>query len=111
AGKDVIEFLLNNKFDPNATNNRKETPLHCASESDNAEAIEALVAKGANLNVQDEEGNVPLSVALLKHSPNAIKALLKAKANVFKKIKKGLTVWELAQRRDLVNTEPRKVFM
>lgn len=111
ASKDVIEFLLSNKFDPNATNNRKETPLHCASECDNHEAIEVLVAKGANINAQDEEGNVPLSVALLKHSPNAIKALLKAKANVFKKIKKGMTVWELAQRRDLVNTEPRKVFM
>lgn len=111
AKKEIIELLINSKFEHTDVNKNKETPLHCAAEGDNVPAIDILISKGANINSEDIDKNTPLAIALLKHSPNAIKALIRYKSNIYKKNNRDIAVWELAQRRELVNTEPRKVFM
>lgn len=108
---EVLDLLLKAKFDPTALNNEKETPLHLAALANNAKAIEVLVAKGAKVNSTDKDKNLPLSIALLNHAPEAVRALVKLNTNIYKKNAKDMTVWEIAQRKDMVNTEPRKAFM
>lgn len=111
AGKEIIETLINSKFEHTTVNKNNETPLHCAAEGDNVPAIDVLISKGAKVNSADKEKNTPLATALLKHSPNAVRALIRHKSNIYKKNNRDISVWELAQRRELVNTEPRKIFM
>lgn len=108
---EVIQMLLKAKFDPSSLNKDKETPLHLAALSNNPSAIELLVEKGAKVNATDKDKNVPLVIALLNHAPEAVRALVRLNTNVYKKNTKDMTVWELAQRKDMVNTEPRKAFM
>ena len=46
--------------DPNATNDRGETPLHLALKKGDSSAIAALLDVGANPNAKDHEGKTPL---------------------------------------------------
>jgi ankyrin repeat protein len=61
---ETIECLLN--YNPNVTiaNEDGTTPLHLAVLRNSIKFIKALIERGAGINVQDEEGNIPLILAL-----------------------------------------------
>ena len=44
----------------NATHNGGGTPLHWAARKGHQEIVELLIANGANVNAQDEDGGTPL---------------------------------------------------
>jgi hypothetical protein len=46
--------------DSNAFNNRRQTALHLACENNNAALVKFLLAKGAHVNIKDNECNTPL---------------------------------------------------
>ncbi|KAK2710926.1 E3 ubiquitin-protein ligase MIB2-like isoform X2 [Artemia franciscana] len=65
----VAELLLvQGLADPNITNTKGHTPLHLAVSQLHPSIVQLLVSHGANLNVQDEEGNTPLHYVLKKHA-------------------------------------------
>uniref|UniRef100_A0A671T1M0 Proteasome 26S subunit, non-ATPase 10 n=1 Tax=Sinocyclocheilus anshuiensis TaxID=1608454 RepID=A0A671T1M0_9TELE len=55
------QILLENGADPNATDKLESTPLHRASAKGNYRLIQLLLKESASTNIQDSEGNTPLS--------------------------------------------------
>jgi tetratricopeptide (TPR) repeat protein len=55
--------LLENGADVQAKNNAGRHPLHFAAEFGNLEACQCLVAKGANVNAEDENELTPFDIA------------------------------------------------
>lgn len=109
---EIATQLLKAGFDVNATADAKRTPLHMAAVENNVDVIKALgAAEGVALNAQDKDGNPPLADALLHDHIEAVIALIELKADVYVENDKGLKVWEIAGRKDMVNMEPRKAFM
>ena len=86
----IIEILLKNasKFSRkkfveyiNLQNNKGETPLflackHASDWSGHEDAIKLLISNGADLNIQDEEGNTPLHISLYQDESASICELL-----------------------------------
>ena len=59
---DVINYLINKGIDINAQDIYGMTPLHYALRSKNAEAAIALLKAGANPNLPNQDGLIPLSM-------------------------------------------------
>jgi hypothetical protein len=59
SADDLVAALLNAKADPNARNNRGETPLHIA---DTVSEIKALAQAGADAKLKDVDGKTALTV-------------------------------------------------
>jgi len=57
----TVEFLLSKRANINATNSKKETPLHLAN---NIDIVELLVFHGADINGSDNDKNTPLHNAV-----------------------------------------------
>jgi hypothetical protein len=72
----VIEKLLDDGADINMTLQR--TALHAAAEKGNLEIVDLLIERGADVNLQDIHGRVPMFVALAEHQPEAARRLAKA---------------------------------
>lgn len=72
------------------------TLLHCATISGNIEAMHVLLAKGAGINAQDENGRTPLHYAAVSGNLEVVNALLKAGAYVNAKDKNDKTPLDLA---------------
>ena len=66
---------------PEARAEWRLTPLHWAAHFGNAEAIEALIAAGANLEARSESGFTPLHEAAYFGKAETIEALLRAGAD------------------------------
>jgi ankyrin repeat protein len=79
-----------------------DTPLHIVSNWGDSEAIEILVAAGADINARGETGFTPLHCAAEQNKPAAIKTLIQLGA-VVTKDSNGQTPLELAEI--LGNTE------
>ena len=61
----VIRLLLDAQADPNIKEMHMGwTPLHYAAQSNSIETTKLLVAYGAKINIQDQEGNTPLHLAI-----------------------------------------------
>ena len=111
SGK-VVQLLVEAGFDVNAPADLKRTPLHIAALHDNVDAIETLAkAEGILIDAQDKAGNSPLGEALISDRENAVTALVALGSDLFLQNDKDLAVWEVAQRKDMVNTQARKAFM
>ena len=71
---EMVEFLLRNDADPNASTNDGYTPLHYASNYSNDTSslatVEALLRNGANPNAKNNDGWTPLHWAV-KYSNRA----------------------------------------
>ena len=50
----------------------KQTPLHLAVHQGHLGVVERLVGYGANLNVQDSNGDTPLHIALVRDNEDVI---------------------------------------
>jgi len=71
----VIEKLLDDGADIDMTLQR--TSLHAAAANGNLEIVELLIERGANTNLKDVHGRVPMFVALAEHQPEIARRLAK----------------------------------
>lgn len=112
ASGSIAKQLLAAGFDANALADLKRTPLHFAAQAGNVEAIEAIAsAEDIQIDAQDKAGNTPLAEALISDQAGAVTALVDLGADLYVVNDKELKVWEVSQRKDMVNTEARKAFM
>ncbi len=87
-----ITKLLKLKPDPNAANGDGQTALHLAAENTaSGELTGVLVAAGADVNVADKAGRMPLHLAVAARNGNAVVALLRAGAKAGFRDKRGRT--------------------
>jgi ankyrin repeat protein len=77
---EVIEKLLDEGVDINMTLHR--TALHAAAENGNLEIVELLIARGADLNLQDNHGRIPMYVALANYQSEIAKRLAEEEFDV-----------------------------
>ena len=61
---DVVQLLLENKADPNAKNKWDYTPLHWAAKHGHIESAEILLKAGAQLDVANQNHDLPLDLAI-----------------------------------------------
>ena len=74
----------------------------------NSELLDLLLLKGANVNIRDKDGNIPINIAILQSNLEAIKKLLKANNSVKSKKSKnrfGLTPFDTAKKVLLSNID------
>lgn len=60
---EMLQFLLEQRLNPNERNHHGNTPLHFAAQHKQAKAVEVLLKYGANPKIQDADGDTPLSLA------------------------------------------------
>lgn len=87
---DVIRQLQDKK-DPNVTDDNGETPLCYAAQFGDLRMTEALLYYGANVNARDPFGNTALHWAAQKGGTAVVQALLDAKAVVDAQNWQGVT--------------------
>ena len=79
----IMKAAIERGADVDVVDRRQRTPLHAAVSSNSSEAIDLLVAAGANIEAQDAvEGSTPLHSAARKIKLEAMLTLLKHGANV-----------------------------
>ncbi|XP_012717378.2 E3 ubiquitin-protein ligase MIB2 isoform X6 [Fundulus heteroclitus] len=65
--RDVTEVLIKEgRCDVNIRNNRNQTPLQLAVTQGHTELVQLLVDEGADVNMEDEDGDTAMHVALLR---------------------------------------------
>ncbi|XP_067382661.1 E3 ubiquitin-protein ligase MIB2 isoform X7 [Channa argus] len=65
--RDVAEILIKEgRCDVNIRNNRNQTPLQLAVTQGHTDLVQLLVAEGADVNMEDEDGDTAMHVALLR---------------------------------------------
>lgn len=82
--------------DIHAVDNEGNTVLHVAAEIDNAELIDYFIARGADPDVKNSNGDTALLVAIKKDSFNVVKKLATIKGGIFAKDSEGIPAIEVA---------------
>jgi|GEM_PF-3900432 len=72
--------LLDSGCNPDHTNAQGVSALHAAVNNDNQAIIDVLIARHANLDLEDEDGETPLMIALKNKNTVVAEKLLKAGA-------------------------------
>lgn len=85
--KNIVEFLLHHKADPNVLTNEKDTPLHLAVMANKIDIVELLLKYGANPNIPDQNGDYLLSLAVNSGNSAMGEMLLKNGANPYIDVK------------------------
>jgi len=96
----VIEKLLDDGADIDATLQR--TALHAAAANGNLEIVDFLIERGADVNLQDIHGRVPMFVALAEHRPEVAARLAEADTNPNVRTVDGSTLLMAAVRAEEV---------
>ncbi len=97
---DEVRTCVENGADPNAVFNcgAWTRPLGMAARQGNAETVRALIAAGAKVNIQDEEGDTALhDAARHARSDRTIQALLDGGADAMLRDANGKLAWDYAQ--------------
>ena len=96
----VIEKLLDEGADIDMTLQR--TALHAAAANGNLEIVELLIERGADVNLKDIHGRVPMFVALAEHQPEVAARLAEADTNPNVRTVDGSTLLVAAVRAEEV---------
>ncbi len=85
---ELVPFLLEEGADPNIQgfNRRAQPPLWIAAGDNSLQALDQLIAYGAEVDKPSTDGTSPLCKAALCGSAESVKRLIKAGAHVHKKI-------------------------
>ncbi|MFV2073991.1 MAG: ankyrin repeat domain-containing protein [Thermoanaerobaculales bacterium] len=92
----VIEKLLDEGADVNMTLQR--TALHAAAENGNLEIVGLLIGHGADVNLKDIHGRVPMFVALVEDQPEIARRLVEAETDASISAADGSTLLMAALR-------------
>ncbi|MBQ6981541.1 MAG: ankyrin repeat domain-containing protein [Synergistaceae bacterium] len=83
ATYEKIIQALDEGANPNATNNNNTTALMMAAQfNKNARAVKALITAGAKLNEQNHRGNTALMYAAMRNTPEVVRAIYDAGADI-----------------------------
>ncbi len=99
-----IGCLLRLGANPNIKNNLGQTPLHLAAANNQVEIVKLLIGHKTLLDIQDDEGNTALHVAMEKQANAVMKMLLLESASTSIKNKKQLLPRQIAQIAGYTNT-------
>jgi ankyrin repeat protein len=66
AYREIVRLLAAKGADVNAPDRLRNTPLHCAAEFGDREAVELLLSLGARLDLRNERNLTPADVARLQ---------------------------------------------
>jgi ankyrin repeat protein len=94
-GMKIMSILISNGADPNLAG-----PIIFAAFTDQSDIVELLAKNGANIDLQDANGNTALMFAAF-HSNNALESLIMLGANVNTRNKAGKTALGLLRERNL----------
>lgn len=100
---EIIDYLVSNGANINGNDlNRKQVmPIHLAASNPQEitlEPLKYLIQKGADINIQDSDGNTPLFWAYGTQNHNAVEILKKAGADINIKNKNGASYNEVMTR-------------
>jgi ankyrin repeat protein len=68
AVEDIMKLLLDNRGDVSNVNGKGVTALHIAASESREKIVDLLIARGAQIDAKDEDGEVPLFGAVRSHS-------------------------------------------
>lgn len=72
----VLFELDKNHFSPDVRFYGEKTSLHYAAHSNDQKTLQALIARGASVNIEDKAGKIPLQYAIQNYSYDTAKYLL-----------------------------------
>ena len=94
----AVAGLLNGGANPNAKDERGETPLHKAALANAIAMVTLLVSRGADPNASDALGETPLHTAVYAGAGQAVRALLGGGARIEDATHRGNTALHYAAR-------------
>src|SRR6185436_5151339 len=95
----LVELLLNAGANPNTRIATGETPLMTCASTGSADAVRALIARGADVNAKEPSQNQDaLMWAASERHPNVVRLLVEAGADARAHTKKGFTALHFAAR-------------
>ncbi|KAL4233959.1 hypothetical protein ACF0H5_005614 [Mactra antiquata] len=74
----VLIELCEDIFSLDIQNNLRQSPLHLAVLTDQTAIVKALVAKGVDVTLRDQQGNTPLHIACRRGNNDAVSAIVKS---------------------------------
>lgn len=98
----AVKNLLDKGVDVNSKSSTGSYPIHAAAASNDKAMLDLLIAKGANLGVQNKEGDTPL-ICATKYGGGkeaTVKVLLGAGADSGIADKKGKTALDYAKEKE-----------
>jgi uncharacterized protein len=98
----AVKNLLDKGVDVNSRSSTGSYPIHAGAVNNNKDMLDLLIAKGANLGVQNKEGDTPL-ICATKYGGGkeaTVKLLLEAGAYSGIADKKGKTALDYAKEKE-----------
>ena len=83
--------------------------MHRAVDNGNPEAVQFLLDRGADPNLQNKKGQTPLHYAAYNNNPKIAKFLIEHDADVNIPNKNGLTPYQLTDNKEIKNIIQRKL--
>jgi ankyrin repeat protein len=81
------------------------TPLHYAASAGHVQIVEYLLEHSAYIDAESPNGTTPLMMAAMYGSPEAVKVLIQAGADLSPKNQLGLSAWDFAVRGQRQNSK------
>ena len=98
----LVKKLVEHDADVNKTG---WTPLHYAASAGHVQIIEYLLEQSAYIDAESPNGTTPLMMAAMYGSPEAVKVLIQAGADLHQKNQLGLSAFDFAVRGQRTNSK------